>query len=493
MIARKLVGASFDESSWSRINWTRCEESIKRLQFRIVQATREGRWNKLQSLQRLLTRGFSAKALAVRRVTTNKGSCTTGVDGQLWQTATSKIQAIQSLKSRGYKPQPLKRVYIPKSDGRKRPLGIPTMKDRAMQALYLMGLSPIAETTGDIDSYGFRVGRCAADAIGQIFCIMSGPNRASWVLEGDIKNCFDEISHDWLLNSIPMEKKILHKWLRAGYMEGRRLYQVCNGTPQGGVISPTLANMTLDGLEALLTVKFGKKGSKKRKRSSVHMVRYADDFIITSRDKESLVTIVKPMVSEFLTHRGLVLSASKTKVTSLEEGFEFLGQTVRKYNKKLIIKPSSNSIRRLLKRSRDLIRQNKATSQYELINKLNHQIRGWANYHRRVCARKAYEKIDHEIFQALWKWAKRRHPNKGIRWIKNKYFMRINNRDWCFAVDAKSQNGDGIYQLFKASDVAIRRHVKIRSIANPFCPTWQDYFQERQRNTSFVRRKKIVV
>lgn len=491
MITGKLVSASFDKSSWGRIKWSQCSDNIKRLQFRIVQATREGRWNKVKSLQRLLTRSFSAKALAVKRVTTNKGSCTTGVDGQLWQTGTSKIRAIQSLKNRGYRPQPLRRVYIPKSDGGRRPLGIPTMKDRAMQALHLMSLSPIAETIGDVDSYGFRVNRCAADAIGQIFCIMSGPNRASWVLEGDIKSCFDEISHDWLLNSIPMEKVILSKWLRAGYIEKKMLYQTGSGTPQGGVISPTLANMTLDGLEALLTAKFGEKGSKKRKQSRVHMVRYADDFIITGKDKEILTTIVKPMVSEFLSQRGLILSASKSTITSLEEGFEFLGQSVRKYNRKLIIKPSSNSIKRLLTHVRNLITKNRATNQYELIKMLNPRIRGWANYHRRICARKAYEKIDHEIFQALWRWSKRRHPNKGIEWIKAKYFMRLNNREWSFAVKIKDQDRDCVHSLFKASDVKIQRHVKIKSQANPFCSMWQDYFQKRQQNTSFVRKKII--
>jgi RNA-directed DNA polymerase len=197
------------------------------------------------------------------------------------------------------------------------------------------------------------------------------------------------------------------------------------------------------------------------------------------------------MVSEFLSRRGLILSASKSTITSLEEGFEFLGQSIRKYNGKLIIKPSSNSIKLLLTYVRNLITKNRATNQYELIQMLNPRIRGWANYHRRICARKAYEKIDHEIFQALWRWSKRRHPNKGIEWIKAKYFMRLDNREWSFAVRDKGQNGDCIDSLFKASNVKIQRHVKIRSQANPFCLMWQDYFQKRQRNTSFVRKKII--
>ncbi|OYZ36816.1 MAG: reverse transcriptase [Alphaproteobacteria bacterium 16-39-46] len=237
MVARKnLVSASSGTADhWNQINWDQCQKSTRRLQARIVQATKEGRWNKVKSLQRLLTRSFSAKALAVRRVTTNKGKCTPGIDGQVWQTLTSKSQGIADLRQGGYKPQPLRRIHIPKADGSKRPLGIPTMKDRAMQALYLMGLEPVAETTGDHHSYGFRSYRSAADANSQIFKTLAGRDRSQWVLEADIRKCFDEIDHNWLMNSIPIEKGILRKWLKCGFMEKQMRYPTKAGTPQGGL------------------------------------------------------------------------------------------------------------------------------------------------------------------------------------------------------------------------------------------------------------------
>jgi RNA-directed DNA polymerase len=244
MITNKTVSASLGvRSNWNQISWQRCEKNTRRLQARIVQATKVKRWNKVKALQYLITRSFSAKALAVKRVTSNRGKHTAGIDGVVWKTSREKLNAIGQLKQRGYKPLPLRRIYIPKSDGGRRPLGIPTMKERAMQALYLMGLSPVAETTGDNHSYGFRVARSAADAMEQTFTTLAGKYRAEWILEVDIKQCFDHIDHTWLLDSIPMEKTILEKWLKAGYIEKQMLYSTPAGTPQGGIISPTLANM----------------------------------------------------------------------------------------------------------------------------------------------------------------------------------------------------------------------------------------------------------
>ncbi len=472
------ASASFDKN-WRSIDWDRCQRSVLRLQARIVQATQGKRWNKVRALQHLLTRSFSAKALAVKRVTTNKGKYTPGVDGQIWQTTTDKYQAIENLRQRGYAAQPLRRVFIPKSATEKRPLGIPTMKDRAMQALYLMGVEPVAETTGDQHSYGFRRHRCAADAINQVHKTLAGAHRATWILEGDIKGCFDEISHEWLAAKIPMEKRLLHKWLKAGVIEKRRLYPTERGTPQGGIISPVLANMTLDGLEGLIDQYFGKKGSKKRKHYGVHLVRYADDFIVTSKTKELLVTKVKPLIESFLAHRGLKLSEKKTVITHVDEGFDFLGQHVRKYKKRLLIKPSQKSIHRLLNSVKTMIKKNRASTQSEVITMLNPQIRGWANYHRTSCARKVFEKVDHEIFGALWRWAKRRHPNKGLQWIKEKYFKVRGSRQWCFGTMLKKKNKREWLELFLASNVSIRRHIKIRCQANPYDRDWYPYFKER--------------
>jgi RNA-directed DNA polymerase len=272
------VGATTDMPiAWHQINWCQAERTVRRLQTRIAQATQEGRWGRVKALQRLLTHSFSGKALAVRRVTENTGKRTPGVDGAIWKTPEQKAAATYTLTQRGYRPLPLRRVYIPKNSGGRRPLSIPTMRDRAMQALYLLALEPVGETTADPNSYGFRRGRGAADAIEACFIALCRNDRAQWILEGDIRSCFDRISHAWLRAHIPMDKTILAKWLRAGYMENRRLFPTEEGTPQGGICSPVMANMTLDGLEHLLTTHFPKKGSPET-RAKVNLIRYADDF-----------------------------------------------------------------------------------------------------------------------------------------------------------------------------------------------------------------------
>ena len=240
--------------------------------MRIAKAVREGRWAKVKVLTYLLTRSLAAKLLAVRRVTSNKGRRTPGIDGILWKDAKDKINAVLHLTRRGYHPQPLRRIYIPKKNGKKRPLSIPTMIDRAMQALYALALAPIAETTADRNSYGFREGRSCADAIAAVFNALAKPNSATWVLEGDIEGCYDNISHQWLVENIPIDTGVLRKWLEVGYVEERYLYPTHKGTPQGGIISPLLANMTLDGLEKaiLQSVPY---------RSRVNFIRYADDCV----------------------------------------------------------------------------------------------------------------------------------------------------------------------------------------------------------------------
>ena len=264
-----VCASSYGTVQWPDINWAQCIGNVRRLQMRIVKATQEGRWNRVKVLQRLLTSSFSGKAIAVKRVTENEGGKTAGVDGRVWSTPEAKSQGLQSLNRHGYNPLPLRRVYIPKSRDKMRPLGIPTMKDRAMHAVHLAALEPISETTADWNSYGFRPERATQDAIEQCFKVLSQEASAMWIFEGDIRGCFDNINHEWLIDNIPMDKKILRKWLKAGYVHKRILYPTEAGTPQGGIISPTLSNMTLDGLEAEL--------GRFRRQDKVHMVRYADD------------------------------------------------------------------------------------------------------------------------------------------------------------------------------------------------------------------------
>src|SRR5208282_6787970 len=263
-----MCASSGKASHWEQINWAKCERQVGRLQARIVKATREGRWGKVKTLQRLLTCSFSGKALAVKRVTENQGRRTPGVDSVSWTTPAARLRAIGSLQRRGYRPLPLRRVYIPKANGKQRPLGIPTMKDRAMQALYLLALAPVAETTADPNSYGFRPERSTADALQQCFNTLCRGRSPQWVLEGDIKGCFDHISHDWMLQHVLTDKAMLQKWLKAGYIENRTLFPTEAGTPQGGIISPTLANLTLDGLEKLLSKQFPRGSGRMAKSGS---------------------------------------------------------------------------------------------------------------------------------------------------------------------------------------------------------------------------------
>src|SRR6202049_4133164 len=319
MTTAESVGAvSREAAEWYAIDWQTIHRNIRRLQVRIVQATKESRWGKVRALQHLLTHSYSGKVLAVRRVTENNGKKTPGVDQEIWDTPEKKIQAVHVLKRRGYQPQPLRRVYIPKSDGKTmRPLGIPTMKDRAQQALHLLALDPVVETTADRNSYGFRQLRSCADAIEQCFNAL-GHASTQWILEGDIKSCFDKISQDWLLHHVPMDRAILQKWLKSGYMEKHVLHEIRDGTPQGGIISPALSNCALDGLERLLKEKYPTGTRLKSlggKYPSVNLIRYADDFVITSKSKELLEGEIKPLVEQFLRERGLELSPTKQVVT----------------------------------------------------------------------------------------------------------------------------------------------------------------------------------
>jgi RNA-directed DNA polymerase len=490
MMVEKTGAASRGPVSWDQIDWPAATKAVRRLQARIVKATREGRWNKVKALQRLLTHSLSGKLLAVGRVTESDGRNTPGVDGETWDTPEKKLGAVHRLRSRGYRPLPLRRAYIPKSNGRRRPLGIPTMRDRAMQALYLLALDPVAETTGDPHSYGFRPGRSCADALEQCFTTFKYANPA-WVLEGDIKGCFDNIDHDWLLRHVPTDRSVLRKWLKSGYLEGGDLHDTESGTPQGGVISPVLANLTLDGLEERLLSHFPRAGpgSGKGKAAQVHLIRYADDFIVTGHSKEILEREVKPLVEAFLNERGLRLSPEKTAITHLSEGFDFLGQNVRRYpNGKLLIKPSKKNVRTFLGKVREIVRRNVGASAETLIWQLNPVIRGWANYHRHVVAKRTFSRVDSFVFRWIWRWARQRHPRKGARWVKRRYFDRVGTRDWWFFADVRVRDGQTArLRLVHTTATPIRRHIKVRSAANPYDPADADYFARRSSRGGTTR------
>ncbi len=473
-----------EEGLWHQINWAVIERKVRTLQTRIVEAVKQGRWGKVKSLQWILTHSLSARLLAIRKITRNKGSATAGVDGQVWKTAPKKEQAIRHLTRKGYKAQPLRRVKIPKAKGKWRNLGIPTIRDRAMQSLHALALDPISESTADANSYGFRRYRSTHDAISRLFSLLAKPNAPKWILEGDIKGCFDHINHQWLLDNIPMDKRLLIQWLKAGYIENGQLFPTDAGTPQGGIISPILANMTLDGMNQAIDKALGIKtwGRTPRKQRRVnnpqhlHLVRYADDFVVVADSQEVLENEVKPAIEAFLKQRGLELSASKTQISHIDQGFDFLGQNLRKYKGKLLIKPSKKSIQRILDKVKQIAKTYIGKPDSLMLYRINASLKGWAMYHRHVVSKTIFQKIDHQVFQILWKWSQRRHRNKPKKWLYQRYFKRDGRHKWSFHVMDKKGNE---IVIFKTSLVKIQRHIKIQDAANPYDGVDEMYFEKR--------------
>jgi RNA-directed DNA polymerase len=481
-ISKKLCAraASRRYSRWSSIKWGRIVKKVRRLQERIAKAVRAQKHRKVRHLQWILTHSYYARLLAVRRITTNKGKRTSGIDGIVWRTSRQKMRGVFQLRRRGYQALPLRRIYIPKKSGKLRPLSIPVFRDRAMQALYALALQPIAETLADPNSHGFRIGRSTADAIGKCFNCLARQCSPQWILEADITACFDSISHEWIMNNIPLDKKMLRAWLEAGYLESGKLYPTLQGTPQGGVISPVIMNMTLDGLEKAVHAVLPTRYSHGR-CPAVHVVRYADDFITTSSTKELLENAVLPAVQTFLAQRGLVLSNEKTRIRHIDDGFEFLGFNLRKFNGRLLIRPPKDAVKGITAKVRQIIKNHRGNNTWELITELNPVIRGWANYYRHVCSSTAFRKVDEAIFKNLWNWVRRRHSCKGKKWSRRKYFRRYRNTSWSFFATLKRPDGTKQYRdLHKAGWMKIVRHVPVRAEANPFDASWREYFLKRK-------------
>jgi len=453
----------------------------------------KGRRGKVRSLQRLLVRSRPARLWAVRRVTTNKGKRTAGVDGVVWRSARQKLAAVESLKRRGYQPQPLRRVYIPKKDRKLRPLSIPTMRDRAMQALYLLALNPIAELQADPNSYGYRLRRCVADAWGQCFNALAKSYAPQWIWKVDIESFFDRIDHGWLLENVPMDRRILRQWLESGYLEEATFYRTVAGTPQGGVISPVIANMVLDGIEEV--AKSAAPRIKRERRPKINVIRFADDLIITAASKELLLEKVIPAVEAFLAERGLRLSAEKSKIVHIEDGFEFLGAEIRKHGQKLIMKPSERNLQGFLRSLRGFLKEHPGAATWKVIQELNRRIRGWVNFYRCLVSSRTFQKLDSGLFWSLWRWVCLRHPMKRKRWLKRKYFPRVGSRKWVFRAEVPNPSRQrtlfpelrgAILTLLRAGSVPIRRHVKIRAETNPFDPAYDNYLARRSRKPRSV-------
>lgn len=471
--------AKHPDWKWSEVDWLGAETVVRRLQERIYRATENQQWAKVKSLQKLLVRATSTKLLAIRRVTQeNRGKHTPGIDGVICDTPQDRVKLFkEGLSLKGYKPKPVRRVYIPKSDGRQRPLGIPTVKDRVMQGIVKMALEPEWEAKFEANSYGFRPGRGCHDAIEAIHTTLSQKGSSKWILDADISGCFDNIGHEPLLAKLSVFTTTIRRWLKAGVVELGHYTDTEAGTPQGGVISPLLANIALDGMERLFEAE-GPNGQAivpaKRKglNKGLKVIRYADDFVVTAPSQEVLETYVKPKLMDFLQQRGLQLSEAKTHLVHIDEGFDFLGFHIRRFNQRtLLTKPQKKKVIEHLHSIKAYLNTHQQEKTEKVIHKLNPIIRGWANYYRHCAAKQTFSKVRHRQWQMLWQWAKRRHPNKPSKWVKARYFR--NDGWWTFH--------DGKYELVKPDKTPITRFTKVVGRNSPYDPSLRDYWQARNK------------
>jgi RNA-directed DNA polymerase len=473
---------------WNTIPWAQAERAVFKLQKRIYQASQRGETQTVHKLQRLLMKSRWACLLAVRRVTQdNQGKKTAGVDGVKSLTAPQRLALAQQLQNAPLVPKspPVRRVWIPKpGTTEQRPLGIPVMEQRARQALVKLALEPEWEARFEPNSYGFRPGRSAHDAIEAIFTGIRA--KAKYVLDADIAKCFDRINHAALLaklQTFPKLRQVIKAWLQAGIMEGGTLFPSSEGVPQGGVVSPLLTNITLHGLETAIAEHFQRR-RQNRSLCRPLVIRYADDLVVLE-EEESIIHQVKDFVSAWLAEYGLELKPSKTQITHTltpyngRVGFDFLGFTIRQFpvgkkrsarsgrgqrlGFKTIIKPSKENIKRQRQKLAAIVDQHKQAPQAALISRLNPVIRGWANYYATVCSKETLHTLDCHLFHKLWAWARRRHPRKGKGWRARRYWTRQQG-SWGFAA--------GEMRLCKASRTPIRRHIKVQSRRSPFDGEW---------------------
>jgi RNA-directed DNA polymerase len=469
---------------WRQIDWRQVEENVRRLRQRIFTASKAGDLQRVRRLQKLMLRSRSNTLLSVRRVTErNTGRLTAGVDGEVVLTPEAKAELASRLHDRAdaFKAMPVRRVYIPKPGGKRRPLGIPVILDRVQQARVVNALEPEWEARFEPKSYGFRPGRGCHDAIEAIFQVAKGKNpRRLWVLDADLAGAFDRIGHDHLMSTLGTfpARGMIRQWLKAGVVENGRLSRTEEGTPQGGVASPLLLNIALHGIETAAGANYGADGYAKA--GCPVLVRYADDFVAHCHTRQEALE-VKARLAAWLAPRGLAFNEDKTQVLTLGEGFDFLGFNVRRYRSKLLIKPSKQAVRRIRKRLRTELRSLRGSNAQAVIRRLNPIIRGWASYYRTQVAADVFGKLDHYLWRLTWKWATFSHQSKPTDWIVHRYFGKFNKarRDrWVFG-----DRASGAF-MHRFAWTNIVRHQIVRHEASLDDPALADYWAWRRRKAT---------
>jgi len=497
MQAIGLVNGTDRPTDWNSVNWRKANRHVRNLRQRIFRASQTGDWNKVRSLQKLMLRSYSNTLTSVRRVTQiNQGRSTPGVDKLTVKTPEGRGRLVDHLMTfQPWQAKPVKRVYIPKANNKLRPLGIPTVIDRCLQARVKNALEPRWEAQFEASSYGFRPGRGCHDAISKIYLLTCPHKTKKWVVDADIKGAFDNIDHEFLLKTIGLVpgRELIKQWLKAGYMDKNVFHDTERGTPQGGVISPLLANIALHGMEEALGVKHNNKGEIRSKRA---VVRYADDFVVLCESREDAEKAIEDL-KEWLGERGLKLSEEKTRIVHLTEGFDFLGYNVRHYKDhrtrtgyKLLIKPSKDAVQRIRDKLRREWLQHKGKPVAVIIKNLTPIIRGWANYHRVVVASRTFQLLDNWMYWREVRYVNFNHSNKPKKWKRNRYWGRLNknrNDNWAFG-DKRT----GSY-LLKFIWIKVERHVMVKGRSSPDDPSLRNYWKEREKtkvkNLSPSRRK----
>ena len=478
------VSVTIENSDWHDVNWRKANRIVRQLRQRIFKATQNGDIKKVRLLQRLMLRSYSNVLVSVRRATQdNKGRKTAGVDRVLVKTPQQRMKLTTDLamNNKDWQPKPARRIYIPKSNGSKRPLGIPTIRDRCLQGIVKNALEPYWEAKFEGCSYGFRPGRSVHDAIGKIYQSTRPNGTKKWVVDADISGCFDNIDHDKLLDSIGNfpARRLIRAWLKSGYVDSNTFHRTETGTPQGGIISPLLANIALNGLEKHIGVKYNCRGESMGKRI---LVRYADDFVILCESKEDALK-AQETTEEWLKTRGLELSKEKTNIVHISEGFDFLGFNIRHYKVnntktgyKLLIKPSKKFVEKAKSKIREVFLRHNGQAVGILIAEINPIIRGITEYCRKVVSSSIFSSLDDYLFTRQKRYANRTHPNKSNKWKAGKYWGRLNfsrNGNWDFG-----DKSNGAYML-KFSWFTIERHSMVVKNASPDDPNLREYWENR--------------